>query len=409
MTDVRTALVIGGGVAGPVAAMALKRAGIEATVYEAYDSTADGVGAALGLATNGLNALKIIGVDDAVRAIGTPVSSMVIESWTGKRLAEFGVTAGPPILYTVWRTDLYRTLYDQARAQGIRVEHGKRLTRATENSDGVTAHFADGTTARADILVGADGIRSTVRSLIDPAAPAPRYTGLLGFGGFVGAGPGLSSTRGAMHMSFGKKAFFAYSVEPDGRIFWFANLPHKEQLNGQQANAVGGNEWLRRLEDVFAGDRTPAPDILRQVQPEQLVIVGGLEIMPSAPVWSRGRMVIVGDAAHAPSPSSGQGASMAIEGAVELARCLRDLPTVAEAFATYDRLRRPRVDRITAAAERNNSHKAAGPVARVLRDLTMPTLMKMLAKPERMAWQNGYLIDWATPAQLAEVPALAGK
>jgi 2-polyprenyl-6-methoxyphenol hydroxylase-like FAD-dependent oxidoreductase len=211
-----------------------------------------------------------------------------------------------------------------------------------------------------------------------------------------------------MHMSFGKKAFFAYSVEPNGRVGWFANLPSKEPLTMEQASAVGAPEWLRQLKDAFAGDRTPALDILRQVRPEQLVIVGGLEIMRSAPIWSRGRMVLVGDAAHVPSPSSGQGASMAIEGAVELARCLRDLPTVAEAFATYDRLRRPRIDRIIAAAERNNSHKAAGPVARVVRDLTMPRLMKLMARPERMAWQNDYLIDWDAPVRLAEAPALAG-
>ncbi|HEX3779355.1 MAG TPA: NAD(P)/FAD-dependent oxidoreductase [Pseudonocardiaceae bacterium] len=411
MTDVRTALVIGGGVAGPVAAMALRKAGIEATVYEAYEGTADGVGGGLGLATNGLNALKIIGVDDAVRAAGVPVSAMVIESWTGKRLAEFGVTAGPPVLYSVWRTDLYRTLYDQAAAQGIRIEHGKRLTRATEHADGVTASFADGTTASADILIGADGVRSTVRSLIDPTAPAPGYTGLLGFGGFVeaDAGVGLPSTSGAMHMCFGKKAFFGYLVEPSGRIGWFANLPSKQQLTVEEANAVGGVEWLRQLTDAFAGDRTPARAILDGVAPERMVIVGGLEIMRSAPVWSRGRMVIVGDAAHVPSNSSGQGASMAVEGAVELARCLRDLPTLAEAFATYDRLRRPRIDRIIAGAERNNNHKAAGPVARILRDLTMPTMMKLLAKPERMAWQNDYLIDWDAPVQSVPTPALAGK
>jgi len=125
------------------------------------------------------------------------------------------------------------------------------------------------------------------------------------------------------------------------------------------------------------------------------MIIGGLEIMRTAPVWSRGRTVLVGDAVHVPSPSSGQGASLAIESAVELARCLRDLPR-SEAFAAYDDLRRDRVTRIIKLAARTNSHKAAGPVARRLRDVFMPIAMK-LAKPEKAAWQYNYHIDWDAP------------
>ena len=127
MTDTRTALVIGGGIAGPVAAMALQKAGIHATVYEAYDTTADGVGGGLSIAPNGLNALEIIGAADALRNIGTPMTALVMQSWTGKRLAEFGGLPGLPAQQFVWRADLYRALYDEAARRGIRVEHGRRL------------------------------------------------------------------------------------------------------------------------------------------------------------------------------------------------------------------------------------------------------------------------------------------
>lgn len=111
-----------------------------------------------------------------------------------------------------------------------------------------------------------------------------------------------------------------------------------------------------------------------------------------------------GDSAHATSPSSGQGASLAVESAVHLARCLRDLPHEQE-FAAYERLRRARVEKIIAAAARTNTNKAAGPVARVLRDLILPTAMKLLAKPEKMAWQYGYRIDWDAPVGPAPVTA----
>jgi len=113
-------------------------------------------------------------------------------------------------------------------------------------------------------------------------------------------------------------------------------------------------------------------------------------------------MVLIGDAAHATSPSSGQGASLAMESAVELARCLRDLPP-AQAFAAYERLRRARVERIIAMAARTNSNKAAGPVARVLRDLLMPIAMK-LAKPEKWAWQFDHHIDWDAPVATSTPP-----
>src|SRR5215475_7833530 len=108
MTHVRSALIIGGGIAGPVAAMALRRAGIAATVYEARNSTTgtdDGVGGGLSIAPNGLNALAVIGADDAVRRIGLPMTAMVFQSWTGKRLGEFGAPPGLPPMQFVWRAE----------------------------------------------------------------------------------------------------------------------------------------------------------------------------------------------------------------------------------------------------------------------------------------------------------------
>lgn len=399
MSDVRTAMVIGGGIAGPVAALALRKAGIEATVYEAYTGTADGVGAGLGIAPNGLNALRVVDAADVVLDIGDPVSSMVIESWTGKRLAEFGGQGGQPVFHTVWRAELYRAMYDKALSRGVPVLHGKRLVSAASSESGVVARFADGTTASADILVAADGIRSTVRSIVDPAAPSPRYTGLLGFGSrpSVDLNVGLDSTRGSMHMSFGKRAFFAYQVATDGSTGWFANLPWRERLSLAQAREVGPSVWLRELRSAFADDRTPAPAILDRVSEAELIMTGGLEDLPPVPTWSRGRMVLIGDAAHATSPSSGQGASIAVESAVQLARCLRDLPTVSSAFRTYEGLRRERVERIIASGKRTSSEKAAGPIARVVRDAVMPVTMKWMAKPEKMEWQYNYRINWEAP------------
>jgi FAD-dependent urate hydroxylase len=391
MSDVRTALVVGGGIAGPAAAMALRQAGIDAAVYEAYGNTADGVGGALSIAPNGLNALAVIGADDAVRRIGTPVTGMVLQSWTGRRLGELRTPPGLPPMQLVWRADLYRALYEEAARRGIRIVHRKRLAHAQDTGAGVTARFTDGTVASADILIGADGIRSTVRSLIDPAAPRPRYAGLLGFGARL-SHTRQAATLGRMHLVFGKRAFFGYQVHDDASGGWFANLPRREPMTPADARAFGPDRWIRVLREAFAEDRIRALGLLAETDPDELVVTGALEDIPSVPAWSSGRMVLVGDAAHATSPSSGQGASLAVESAVELARCLRDLPHQ-QAFAAYERLRRDRVERIVALAARTNSDTAAGPVGRVVRDLVMPLAMK-LAKPGRMAWQFDHRIDW---------------
>jgi len=395
---IRSALVIGGGIAGPVAAMALQKAGIDAVVYEAYPSAADGAGGGLTLAPNGLDALDVIGLGDLVRPAGTPTTGIVMQDWKGRRLGEFGNPPGVPPMQFLYRSDLYQVLYEEARRRGISIEHGKRLVGAAETADSVTARFDDGTEATADILIGADGIRSTVRGLIDADAPDPSYTGLISFGARV-AHPGLPSTAGKMPMSFGKHAFFGYQVFDETSAIWFVNLPQAEPLSAAQAQQTPAPEWLSLLAAKFAEDRTPAARLIGLTDPADLLIVGPMENMPRVPAWSRGRMVLAGDSAHAPSSSSGQGASLAIESAIVLARCLRDLPHD-QAMVAYETLRRPRVERVITETTRKNSGKTASPVGRVLFALAMRIFTK-LAKPEKMAWMFDYRIDWDAPVAAA--------
>ena len=394
-SGIRTALIAGGGIAGPTAGIALTQAGIEATVYEAYQSSASGVGGALSIAPNGLDALDAIGAGGAVRRIGTPITSIVVQSWIGRTLAEFGTPPGMPAMQFVSRSDLYCSLAAEARSRGVRILHGKRLIDVAENADGITACFADGSSTEADVLIGADGIRSTVRSLIDPAAPEPHYAGLISFGARV-AHLDLPSTGGKMYMSFGRRAFFGYQVHDDASGLWFVNLPREKPISYAAALGRAADHWLTELAVTFRDDRTPAAEIIKRTNPADLLITGPVESMPRVATWSRDRLVLIGDAAHAASSSSGQGASLAVESAVQLARCLRDLP-YQQAFARYEELRPKRVERIIAAAARTNSNKASGPVARVLRDRLMPVAMK-LTRPEKATWQYDHHIDWATAA-----------
>jgi len=357
----------------------------------------------IAIAANGQNALRVLDAGHVIGGIGIPTPRMVLESYTGKRLATFGGLPGLPVTQTVHRAQLYRALYDAAVDQGIRVEHGQRLVAADEDPGGVTARFADGSSARADIMVGADGIRSAVRTLIDPNAPEPAYVGLVGCSGWA-PNRGFGPADGTVHVVFGRRAFFGYMVVARNRVGWWVSVPSPEPMTCADMQKTQGTEWLRRYRELFADDGGLASDILRAADPDDLVFTGAAEYLPDVPAWHRGRMVLVGDSAHAPSANSGQGASLAIEDGIQLVRCLRDLPTPAEAFAWYESIRRPRVARIIADAERANRHRPASGLRRVLRDLLLPVAAKLLVKPEKMAWQFDYRIDWDAPVG----PAPAG-
>lgn len=393
MASISTALVIGGGVAGPVTATALAKAGISATVHEAYPEPTpeneQGIGGLLALEPNGIRALDIIGAADGVLSAGTPItrSRMMI----GGR--GFDLVAGPsglPPRQAIGRAGLHRVLRSRAEQAGVRFEHGRRLVSVTEEADGVVAHFADGSSARGDVLVGADGVRSTVRTLIDPDAPAAGYTGLLGFGGY--AEVDLDLEPGTMTFAFGRRAYYLYWRHGDGRVAWGANLP-SPYLSLLDARRTPPQEWLRTLREVYADD-DPGAVLVASTPPDSLQVVGALHIMPPVPRWHRGRMVLIGDAVHAPSNSTGQGASLSIESGIELARCLRDLPSAEAAFAAYEGLRRPRVEKIAARGAKIAHAKAPGPIGRQLMPLVLPLLFRAPAVARTAEEEQGYAIDW---------------
>jgi len=181
-------------------------------------------------------------------------------------------------------------------------------------------------------------------------------------------------------MIFGRRAFFGYVV-PSGatdEVWWFANVPQREEHTP--------------LGDLFAHDAGPAAALIEATD----------DIGPSFPIhtvphvrrWQDGRAVLVGDAAHAPSPSSGQGASLAVEDAVVLAQLLRDAPAAKTALAAYERARRERVERIVKWAARVNSSKAAGPVGRRIRDAVMPAILRMTADSAAVRRIHDHHIDW---------------
>ena len=397
------ALVVGGGVCGPVTAMGLQRAGIDAVIYDERGPASGDAGSYLTVATNGLDALRAIDAHGPVLQAGFPTDRTVLFSGNGKRLGTvpLGSTGGErDVSQTIKRAHLYGALHEEARRRNVPVEFGKRLVSAEVTTGGVQARFDDGSIASGDLLVGCDGVHSATRSIIDAEAPAPRYVGLLNFGGYT---PGTAvGEPGAWHMIFGGRAFFGYAPDASGGTVWFANVPRHPSTRAER-ETTSAEQWKRWLSGLFADDLGPA---------RELIDAGSLQLaadnthdLPSVPVWHKAPIIILGDAAHAPSPSSGQGASMALEDGVVLAKCLRDLPGIESAFTTFERIRRRRVERIVAQGARSSSSKAAGPVGRVLRDLLLPFVFRHVVTEKSVAWMYDYHIDWNSPVAFTEQSA----
>ncbi len=394
------ALIIGGGVGGPVAAMALQRAGWDATVHEAYPSATKDHGAWLGVQVNGLDALRAIGADHVVADAGFPTPRVSFVNGAGKRLGSVGT--GTPLPgarggVSLTRADLYRSVHEEALRRGIDIRYASSLTGARTTPRGVEVTFADGSSDVADLVVGADGVRSTVRRLLDPTSPPPRYVPVLNLGGYSEHRlPG--GEVGHLTMVFGRHAFFGLLPAPDGRTWWFSNPRLPTEPAGDEVSAKTDEAWRAELKQLHAVDTSfPAAEIIDGT-------VGELRAwttydVPSVRVWHDDRIVLMGDAAHATSPAAGQGSSMAIEDAVVLARCVRDMPLPA-ALARYEELRRARVEKVVASGARMSSAKSPGTVARTMRDLVMPVMMKQIAKRGGgpLSWAQQHHVDWDAPA-----------
>ncbi|MBP2472113.1 2-polyprenyl-6-methoxyphenol hydroxylase-like FAD-dependent oxidoreductase [Crossiella equi] len=380
------AIIIGGGIGGPVAAMALLEAGIRATVHEAYPAAADGAGSFMSIFPNGVDALAAIGAAHVVTDHAFLATGLEFFGHSGKQLGAAPMDPGP---HTLKRTDLHRALRAEALARGVEFVHDSRLVAARTEGGRVSAEFADGRTATADLVIGADGVHSRVRTLIDPDAPAPRFLGLRTICGYAP----VPAPAGVYRMTYGKRAFFGSTASPDGETWWFATVPGPE-LTPAELREATDEHWRGLAAGFYRRDRSGVAELVEAT-------TGGLTAFNSydlahLPHWSGRRMVVLGDAAHAAAPNAGHGASMAMEDAVVLAQCLRDLP-VEEALTRYEAVRRPRTEQLVATSARMGGRAAPGFVKRVLRDLMLP---RLLANRPRNAstWLTSHHIDWsATP------------
>lgn len=201
-------VIIGCGIAGPALALALKRAGIESTIYEEHDGPYDfGL---LSLTPNTFKALDILDVSAHVLEMGYEVNGVNFYSSDGTMTGRVGSTSEMKKRYGIGsfmikRMMLNKILCDKASSQGIKIECGKKLTNIENiEKDKIVAHFEDGTDTKNDLLIGCDGIHSTTRTLVMPDFPKPTYTGTVLVGGIIDNSMQISLAPDIYHMTIGK-------------------------------------------------------------------------------------------------------------------------------------------------------------------------------------------------------------
>jgi 2-polyprenyl-6-methoxyphenol hydroxylase-like FAD-dependent oxidoreductase len=390
----KKALIIGCGIAGPALALFLKRAGIEAEIYEARETPE---GFALSLSCNGVAVLQELGLDHTAFSEGSAVTKWLMWNGKGKHLGG-GVLAGGGIKSVfIKRVPLGLIISDEAERQGIKIMRGKKLQNIKVTSQGgVVATFQDGTSASGDLLIGGDGVHSRTRQIIDPAFASAVYTGLINSGGYT-SGIKVPSQPETINFFFGYHAFFGYHVSPTGYIYWFVNWPQTEEPTRGTFDGLADEERKQQMLDLFRNDQPFIREIIQAAETTFPYFSSyALPIQPAS--WHKGSVVLLGDAAHAISPSSGQGASMALEDAAILAKCLRDIPDLEQAFVTYEHLRRERTTKMFEVGERGDSGKhIIRPMQQWFRDLTTPIFLKLFANPKASDWMYSYRVDWDTP------------
>ncbi|GAA4054936.1 FAD-dependent monooxygenase [Actinomadura miaoliensis] len=350
------ALIIGGGIGGLAAAIALHRHGWQVRVLEQAPAFTE-VGAGLSIQPNALRALEALGLGDQVRAHALADAPVGIRRADGTWLIRNDIDRltrrhGPWL--TLHRADLLAILHQALPPESL--ETGVQVHQV--RPDGTVTH-TDGT-CTADVVVGADGVHSATRRSLWPDAPPPRYVGYTTWRMIAAARPVEGSVE-----TWGQGQRFGYAPMADGRVYCYA------MANATQGTTIGMADLRRR----FAGWHHPIPALLDTGSPDAVLQHDTYEL-PDLDTYVAGRVALLGDAAHAMTPNLGQGAGQALEDAVVLARSLEaarlgDTP-VAEALRAYDRARRPRTQMIARRSRRLGEmvHRASTPFA-VARDTAM--------------------------------------
>jgi 2-polyprenyl-6-methoxyphenol hydroxylase-like FAD-dependent oxidoreductase len=347
MTAVRSVLVIGGGLAGAAVSTPLAGGGVEVDLVEAKPDVS-GVGSGITLQGNALRELNRLGVWDEVKEKGYGFDSLGLRAPdpAGTLIVEMPDirSGGPDLPATVGmpRPELARILLDRAEGAGADVRLGTTVDRLEQDVDGVTATFADGTTDRYDLVIGADGIRSWTRRQVG----IDLETKATGMGIWRAFGPRPQSvTRTDLY--YGGPAYIA-GYCPTGENSLYAYIVE----DVQDRSGLSPDEQLATMKQLAAAYHGPWDDIRETLDDPSRVNYTKFETHVLAAPWNRGRVVLIGDAAHSCPPTLAQGGAQALEDAAVLAELLLASESLDDGL--WDSFHARRVPRAQAVVEASN-------------------------------------------------------
>jgi 2-polyprenyl-6-methoxyphenol hydroxylase-like FAD-dependent oxidoreductase len=371
-------LVVGGGIGGLAAGIALRRVGIAPVVVEQAGGL-EAVGAGLALAANAVQALERLGVADAIRGRGLRTDRLVALKTDGRPLIDLALEGRE--MLGVHRAGLQEVL---AKELGDALRLGASCVGFRDEGDRVTMRLENGEELEGDVLVGADGLRSKSRAwLLDDGRPTyAGYTGWRAVTRFE-----HESLRGRMTETWGRGVRFGLIPIGGGRLYWFVSESRPEP----EAPLVPGRK--QDLARLVAGWHEPIEEALAATREEAISGTGIYWRKPTR-TWGRGRVTLLGDAAHPMTPDLSQGAAQALEDAVVLAASLRDAPDPVAGLRAYESARRDRAAQVV-----KRSHAAgrlaqsSGALGAGLRNLLIGSL------PNRLhGIQQARIVDTELPA-----------
>ncbi|GAB3405874.1 flavin-dependent monooxygenase [Flindersiella endophytica] len=381
-----SAIVVGAGIGGLTAAHALQRMGWQVEVYEQAPEIGP-VGAGIGIAPNAMKALDVLGLGDDVRERGRLQAGLEVRAQSGRRLAHLSAAGIDrrygASFYALHRAELHRILL--RRLDPACLHTGHRAVGVTPEAGTVRFDAPSGpVTATADLVVAADGVHSRLRAELFPRYAGPDYAGYTVWRGLVPADRAARlDVPAVLTETWGKGLRFGYAVINDGQVYWFAGESLPEHARPEHR--------LAPLVERFRGWHRPIPHLLAATPEEALLRHDVYYLRARLPGFVRGRVALLGDAAHAVTPDIGQGACLAIEDAVVLA---------AGGLPAYDAARRPRGQRMARFSGRlAGLLQTSSPVVGVVRNAIA------LGVPEPLfANAAGSAFGWEPPV-LAELKA----
>jgi len=340
-------VIIGAGMGGLTTGIALKKFGHQVRIFEQTEKILP-VGAAISLWSNGVKCLNYLGLTEKIAQLGGQMDDLAyVDGLTGDVMTQFSLL---PLIeevgqrpYPVARADLQNMLMDEFGRDQIYL--GKKMVRLEDKADYVEVHFADGSSTQADLVIGADGTHSITRAYVLGQQVQRRYAGYVNWNGLVEISEDLApAQQWTTYVGEGKRA----SLMPvaDGKFYFFLDVPLPAGLENNR------DEYKKLLKQYFSDWCLPVQQLIERLDPQKTNRVEIHDIEPFTQFY-KGRVVILGDAAHSTTPDIGQGGCQAMEDAIYLARSLQiNTLGVEDALRRYQNKRNERANELVLRARK---------------------------------------------------------